>query len=149
MAWRALELESLPGDTFLCDIQRECGAGWGLAGHAAPLGDHIVSLDSVEVVVEHPPRAPVASCFFVGHTKEDQITFGSKSRGRQVFKGNSHASGLAQHIDGASAPDLTINELTCKRITTPARRCHRHNVGVSHQAQRRGVGIAAFDPRHD
>ena len=53
-----------------------------------------------------------------------------------------------EHVDGAPPPHLAAHQLAGERVARPAVEAHRHDVGVAHQAQRRGVGVRPLHASH-
>ena len=92
-----------------------------------------------------PLGAVVAAGLLVGHRQVDQGALGPKPGGGEVAGGDGHGCRQVEHVDGAAAPNLAVDELAAEGILAPVLRCHRDDVGVAHQAHRRGFRVPAFD----
>ena len=60
-----------------------------------------------------------------------------------------HRGREIQHVDGTTAPHLSVDKFPAKGVARPATLVDRHNIGVAHQAQARRIRIAALDARHE
>ena len=94
-----------------------------------------------------PSCAMGAERFLVGDRGQDERASGTKAAAGEASEGDGHGSGEVQHVDGAPAPDLTVDELTAERVAAPCGGVHRHDVGVAEVAQRRSVGLASVNAR--
>ena len=70
---------------------------------------------------------------------------GPEPAGGEGPHGDRHRGGEVEHVDGAPAPDLAVDQLAAERVAPPPVRVDGHDVGVAHQEQRRRVGVAALD----
>ena len=148
VAGRAVDAQPAPGDALLGDVDRDV-AGAVVADRrvAAGLGEHVLRADGVPVVVDHVLGAPVPAGLLVGDAEVDQRALRPEALVGELAEGDGHRRRDAEHVDGAAAPHLAVDQLAAERVAGPAVGVHRHDVGVAHQAQRRGVGIAALDAR--
>ena len=147
---RAVDAQPAPGDALLGDVHGDVARA--VVAHrrvATGLGQHVLRADGVPVVVDHVLGAPVPAGLLVGDAEVDQRALRPEALVGQLAERDGHRRRDAQHVDGAAAPHLAVDQLAAERVAGPAVGVHRHDVGVAHQAQRRGVGIAALDARDD
>ena len=95
-------------------------------------------------MVDHPLRAPRAAGFLVGNCEVDQGALGSKPALREVAKRDRLGGGLVEHVERATTPDFTVDQLATEWVAAPSVAVHRHHVGVSHQTHRRCGRVGAF-----
>ena len=69
--------------------------------------------------------------------------------GRQLAEGDGHRGGDVEHVDGPAPPHLAVDQLAAERVVRPPGGVDRHDVGVTHQAQRRRRRVVAFDAGDD
>ena len=93
--------------------------------------------------------APRAEALLVGDREVDERALGLEPRTREALERDRHRRGEVEHVDRAAAPDLTVDQLAAERIALPPVGIHRHDVGVTHQQQRRRRRIAALDARDE
>ena len=138
-----------PGDALLAGVHHHPAHTVGTdIRPATELRQHVIAADGIPVLLAHPLGAPVAAGLLVGDAEVDEGALRLPTAARQLPKGHCHRRGDVQHVDGATAPHLAVDQLAAERVATPAGRVHRHHVGVPHQAQRGCRGVAALDARH-
>ena len=115
----------------------------------AGLGDHVVGSHGIGLVRHEVLGAEGAEGLLVGHRQVHERAPGTEATAREALGGHRHRRGEVEHVDGAAAPHLAVDQLATERIVLPSRRVGGHDVGVTHQEQRRRVGIGALDARHE
>ena len=123
-------------ETFVVNVALTDDGEPGVEGAVgAPLGDR-----RVVAAEQLPERQPF---------REAVAQRRPEAGGGQPPDGHSHRRGEVQHVDGAAAPHLAVDQLAPEGIVAPARRVGRHDVGVAHQQQGGCVGpptLEAGDP---
>ena len=118
-------------------------------GRDAPeLGEHRIGPHRVEVVLREPVRTVASTRLLVGHADEHQRPARPEARVGEPAHGDGHGRGLVQHVDGAAAPDLTVDELASERVARPVVGTDRDDVEVPHPRQRGRLRIGALDAGH-
>ena len=147
---RAGDPQAPPRDALFGDVDRHV-AGAVVVDRRPParLGEHVVGADRVPVLVDHVLGAPLPAGFFVGDAEVDQRALGPEALGRQLAERHRHRRRDVEHVDGAAAPHLAVDQLAGEWVAGPPIGVHRHDVGVAHQAQRRCRGVAALDAGDD
>ena len=118
-------------------------------GTPPALGDDVVGFHRRGGMLAQPSCAMGAEGFLVGDRRQDQCATGTEAAPGEAPESDGHGGGDVQHVDGAPAPDLPVDELAAERVAAPGVRVHRHDVGVAEVAERRRAGVASFDPRHE
>ena len=135
-----------PCNTLLTDVHAN-DRRFGRTGvQSSVLGQDVVGLDRVGVVIGHPLGAVGRARLLVGDAEVDQVTLRAESRVGQVAERDGHRRGEVEHVDRATAPDLSVYELPSEGVARPPVRVDRNDIGVAHQAQGRRIGIAPLDP---
>ena len=138
VARRAVDAQPPPREPLLGDVDRDV-AHPVVADRrvAAGLGQHVLGADGVPVVVEHVLGPPVPAGLLVGDAEVDQRALRPEALRRQLPERHRHRRRDAQHVDGAAAPHLAVDQLAAERVARPPVGVDGHDVGVAHEAQRR------------
>ena len=143
---RAGHPEPAPGDALLAGVDDDPPDTVLADGRpTAHLRQDVVAGDGVPVLVDHPLGTPPPARLLVGDTEVDQRALRTKAVPGEVLERGGHRRRDVQHVDGAAAPDLAVDDLAAERVARPGVAVDRHDVGVAHEAQRRRVGIGAVD----
>ena len=140
--------DSAPGNSLLADVDADERLVARPGVQAGAFGEYVVGHDRIALVVGHPLHAVRTTRFLVGNREENQIAFRAKIGCSEVTERDGHRCSEVQHVDGATPPYLAVDQLATERIVRPTRFVDRNDIGVSHQAQRRCLWIAAANARH-
>ena len=89
-----------------------------------------------------------AGCLFVGRADHDEGAGGPTGRSRQAADGDGHGRGEVEHVDRATTPDLTVDQVAPEGIAGPASGGGDH-VEVTHQRQGRSRRVSPLEPHDD
>ena len=120
------------------------------ARHLPPtgLGEHVVGVHRVALVVEQPVRAPGAEGLLVGDREVDQVALWAEPALDQTLERHRLRRGEVEHVDRAATPHEPVDHFGAERVATPPVGVHRHDVGVTHEQQRRCARVGAFELAH-
>jgi hypothetical protein len=120
------------------------GAGSRAHRHSPELRDHPGGAPEERDVLDQPFGSHPTARLLVGDGCIDEPT-GRPALREEVPEGHRHRGGEVEHVDGASAPDLAVDELGTKGVPAPALGADRHHVGVGQVHQHRRVGPRRLD----
>ena len=138
-----------PAAALLRHDHRELDARGARDRDAAALGDDVVGPHRIGLVVHEVPGAERPERLLVGHRQVHERALGAEPAAGEVLRGHGHRRREVEHVDGAAAPHLAVDELAAERVVAPSIRVRGHDVRVTHQQQRRRVGIGALDARDE
>ena len=82
---RPVHSESAPGEALLADVHRHRSVTVVADGRpATEFGQHVVGVDRVPVVLDHPLGSPDAAGLLVGDAEVDEVALGSEPLGRRA-----------------------------------------------------------------
>ena len=114
----------------------------------ARLGHEVVAAHLVGEMLGQPLGSVGAQRLLVRHAEEHEVAAGAEPGAGQMAEGHCHRRGEVQHVDGAAAPDLAVDQLAAERVVPPVVGVGGDDVGVPEQRQRRRVAVASFELGH-
>jgi hypothetical protein len=109
----------------------------------------VVGAHGVDLVRRQVVGTVRAERLLVGDGQVDQRAVGPEALVGQPAGGHRHRGGQVEHVDGAAAPHLAVDQLAAERVAPPTVRTGRHHVGVAHEQQARRVGSPPLDAGHE
>ena len=101
------------------------------------------------MVFAHEASAVLAARLLVGHAEKHEIASKSMLGTGQVPGDHRHRRGQVEHVDGATPPDLAVDDLAAERVLVPAVGVDRYDVGVAVQTEARRLGVSALEASND
>ncbi len=132
----SLHGQDAPEDALLAHDHREPGAAIGAdRRESAGLGDHVIAVYCVGVMLAQPLGSMDPDCLLVGHRHVGEVAGGAEPIFGQVAETGGHAGGEVQHVDGAPAPDLAVDQLAAEGVVPPILPVGRDHIGVAQQGE--------------
>lgn len=114
----------------------------------ADLGEGELGPDQLAVVLQEGDHTVPSTALLVGHRGEDQRALRAKPAPGEVSHGERHGDGLVEHVDRATPPHLTADQLTTEGVVLPAVAVGGDHIGVGDQRQRRRRSVRSLDAGH-
>ena len=131
-----MHAQAPPRHALLADDHVDAATALVAVVQTAALGQQVVAADRVGVLVGDPARAVGAAGLLVGDGEVEQVALGPEAAPHERAEHDRHRRREVEHVDRAAAPHLAVDQLAAERVVPPAGGVDRHDVGVTHQAQR-------------
>ena len=101
------------------------------------------------MVLDEPSGAGTPAEFLIGDEREDDVAARAPTSGQEISERRQRHCRHVFHVDSASAPHVTITDLSRIRRDGPGVRVRRDDVEMDVDKECRGAGVRPFDPGDD